>query len=82
MRRTPIEIAIDGDQGALDRHRRWMARERAKGINRVIVLIPEHRKAELKALAAAWTEEYRRELAASDFGDSQSVVSTLPGQNA
>ena len=52
MKRTPIEIAIDGDQAKISRHQRWIARERAKGLKRVIVTVPEHQAESLKAYAA------------------------------
>jgi alkanesulfonate monooxygenase SsuD/methylene tetrahydromethanopterin reductase-like flavin-dependent oxidoreductase (luciferase family) len=52
MRRTPIEIAIDGAQAKLNRHQRWIARERAKGLNRVIVTVPAECADQVKAFAA------------------------------
>lgn len=52
MKRTPIEIAIDGDQAKISRHQRWIARERAKGLHRVIVTVPANQADELRAFAA------------------------------
>ena len=52
MKRTPIEIAIDGDQAGLCRVARYAARQRAKGLLRVTTAVPEGRKADLQAFAA------------------------------
>ena len=52
MKRTPIEIAIDGDQAGLSRVARYAARQRAKGLLRVIATVPEARKPDLLAYAA------------------------------
>lgn len=52
MKRTPIEIAIDGDQVGLDRRARYAAKVRAKGLLRVIATVPEARKPDLLAYAA------------------------------
>lgn len=52
MKRTPIEIAIDGDQASVDRRARYAARQRARGLQRVIVTVPEHQAETLKAFAA------------------------------
>lgn len=52
MKRTPIEIAIDGDQAGLSRRARYEARQRAKGLHRVIVTVPANQADELRAFAA------------------------------
>lgn len=55
--KTPVR------ERAEHRQQRWIAKERARGLSRVIVMIPEHRKAELQAIARRWTEEHRDQIA-------------------